>query len=493
MSFLLFLDFMPSAVAYLAGLFYLMLIIYTMIRILLDTQSTPKTLAYILLLIAFPLIGIFIYYAFGINYRHRALKLRGLDRLKQLLNEFQAQVRDDTPTVLNAAHPAVEPYEGLVRFIHRIDDGNLGQNEYHLLVNGERKFPDVLERIGKASHSIHMEYYAWENDVRGNQVKEALLKKAAAGVAVRILYDAYASRKITNNIVKEMKAGGIEVYPVIRVKLAWMANRINHRDHRKLIIIDGKVGYIGGINVSDRYDNSIDTGLYWRDTHLRISGPTVMLLQRNFLVNWNIAQHEQVHFSRDLFPGFPEPDLTRDGFAQVVAGGPIYPLSNIMLTYARIFSMAREKLYITNPYFIPSDSITDALKQAAISGVDVRLMLPEKSDSAVVGAASRFYFAELLKAGVRIFLYRKGFVHAKTVVSDGCLSVVGTANMDIRSFDLNFEIMPVIYDRNLGKQLEQVFLDDLGESDEVQAEAWKKTGRGKRLVFAIARLISAFL
>ena len=178
---------------------------------------------------------------------------------------------------------------------------------------------------------------------------------------------------------------------------------------------------------------------------------------------------------------------------QVVAGGPIYPKSNIMLSYFRIFTLAKEKLYVTNPYFIPSESIMDALKQAAISGVDVRLMVPEKSDSAVVGAASRFYFKNLLQAGVRIFLYRKGFVHAKTVVADSMLSVVGTANMDIRSFDLNFEIMSVIYGKEFADELEGVFMKDLEECDEFTLEQWNNTGILRRLGYAIARLISSLL
>jgi cardiolipin synthase len=178
---------------------------------------------------------------------------------------------------------------------------------------------------------------------------------------------------------------------------------------------------------------------------------------------------------------------------QVVAGGPIYPVSTVMLTYFKIFTSAREKLYITNPYFIPNESILDALKQAAISGVDVRLLLPYKSDSLIVGAASRFYFPELIRAGVKIYLYKRGFVHAKTLVADGCLSVIGTANMDVRSFDLNFEIMAVIYGSELAAQSEKAFIDDLKECEVVTEEIVNKTGFGKHLGYSIARLISSFL
>jgi cardiolipin synthase len=226
---------------------------------------------------------------------------------------------------------------------------------------------------------------------------------------------------------------------------------------------------------------------------VRITGPAVLNLQRHFMVNWFAIQNLPVWFDPSLFPDrFPGGE-GHSGFAQIVPGGPVYSFSNIMLSYFKLFTRAKEKLYITNPYFIPSDSIMDALKQAALAGVDVRLLLPYKSDSALVGAASRFYFRPLLQAGVRIFLYQKGFVHAKTVVADARLSVVGTANMDIRSFDLNFEIMPLIYSESFGAQLEQVFLKDLTECVELNYEEWQQTSRAKQLLFSIARLISSFL
>ena len=482
----------PLRFYFLAGI-YLIALISTIVKILLETHSSAKTLAYIIVVIMFPVLGMVLYYAVGINYRHRKMKNKGVATAREFIAHFRAHLIDDTEALIRVHDNTIRQYAELIRFIHRLGSENLSKNGFKLLVNGEEKFPDVLDNLEKARRFIHMEYYAWENDIRGNQIKDVLLRKVKEGVSVRVLYDAYASRKIRKNIVKELREGGVEIHPVIRVRLKYLANRINHRDHRKIIIIDGKIGYTGGINVSDRYDNSIDTGLYWRDTHVRIMGPAVLSLQRYFLINWNAAQNKVQHFDQDLFPesdiqGLPLPEL-----AQVIGGGPIYPLSNIMLTYFRIFSLARTKLYITNPYFIPSDSILDALKQAAISGVDVRLILPEKSDSAIVGAASRFYFMELLQAGVRIFLYKKGFVHAKTVVADTCLSVIGTANMDIRSFDLNFEIMSIIYGENFGRQLEDVFIADLKDCREVTYDDWLNTGRGKLLLYASARLVSSFL
>lgn len=467
--------------------------IITIVVILLETHSPAKAMAYILIVIIFPVLGIVFYYSVGVNYRHKKIKNKGVASTREFIEQFNLHLKDETEQLIRTHHNTIGPYTGLIQFIHNLGSERLSKNEFKLLINGEEKFPDVLVNLEKARRFIHMEYYAWENDIRGNQIKDILLRKVKEGVTVRVLYDAYASRKIRKNIVKELQQGGVEIHPVIKLNFKNLANRINHRDHRKIIIIDGRIGYTGGINVSDRYDNSIDTGLYWRDTHVRITGPAVLSLQRYFLISWNAAQNKVQGFDVDRFPEADTMNPEGLELAQVIGGGPIYPMSNIMLTYFRIFSMAQSKLYITNPYFIPSDSILDAMKQAAISGVDVRLMLPEKSDSAIVGAASKFYFMELLQAGVKIYLYKKGFVHAKTVVSDTRLSVVGTANLDIRSFDLNFEIMPVIYGENFARQLEEVYIKDLLDCNEVFYNDWRKTGIGKLILYAAARLISSFL
>jgi len=473
---------------------YLLFLIYTVVRILLDTTSTPKTLAYLLLVMVFPVAGILLYFSFGINYRHQQSTSKGALAQLKLDAAYHKEISNQTGDLLEMHQKEVAHFAPIVHFLGGISNEHLSQNKFKLLVNGEEKFPEVLKTLDTAQHFIHMEYYDWENDTRGNQIKDILLNKAKEGVKVRVLYDDYASRKIKKNIVKELKEAGVDIYPKIKVKLRQFANRVNHRDHRKIIIIDGKIGFVGGINISDRYDNSIDTGLYWRDTHVMIAGPLVGSLQRHFIVSWNTSVTERLSFSKELFPEVSIQSAEGiSALGQVIPGGPIYPKSNIMLSYMKIFSLAKEKLYVTNPYFIPSESIMNALVQVGISGVDVRLLAPEKSDSAIVGAASRFYFTELLEAGVRIFLYKKGFVHAKTVVADTLLSVVGTANMDIRSFDLNFEIMSVIYGKEFAKQLESVFLNDLKECREITREEWSKNGIVKRLKYAMARLISSFL
>jgi len=473
---------------------YILLTLFTVILILLDTQSSAKSLAYLLLVLVLPVIGAVIYFSFGLNLRHLSSKNKMIINEEELDAVVQKHVFSDTNTSPVFDTQKIENFSSLTEFLKGLIHAPLCESTFSLLINGEEKFPEVLRVLETAKHFIHMEYYAWENDIRGNQIKDVLLRKVKEGVKVRVLYDDYASRKIKPNIVKELKSGGVSIFPRIKVKFVMLANRVNHRDHRKIIIVDGLTGFVGGINVSDRYDNSIDTGLYWRDTHVKIVGPLVNSLQRHFIVSWNSSQPEKLMFTTELFPDKETENAPGvKAMGQVVAGGPVYPNSNIMLTYFKIFNSAKEKIYITNPYFIPNDSILDALKQAAISGVDVRLIMPFKSDSAIVGAAAKFYYPQLVRAGVKIYLYKKGFVHAKTLVADSCLSVIGTANMDIRSFDLNFEIMSLIYSQQFGEQFEKVFIDDLKECMEVTNKIVSSTSLVKRLFYSIAHLISSFL
>ena len=321
------------------GFFYLTIIIYTVVRILLDTLSTPKTLAYLMLVLFIPFIGIIFFFAFGGDFRHVKLSKLRYKEERALTKAINLKNEDNTPKLLIDYAHKLKQYKELVKFVSNHSHENLNYNDFFLLNNGEEKFPDVLQELEKAQSYIHMEYYAWENDIRGNQIKDILLQKAKQGVKIRVLYDAYASRGIKKNIVKELKEGGIEVHPMIKIIFSKLASRSNHRDHRKIIIIDGIVGYVGGINISDRYDNSIDTQLYWRDTHVKIKGESVLYLQRHFIVSWNSASKaSKLNYSIELFPDFSDTNQhKKKELAQIVAGGPLDNIPNIMLTYFKIF------------------------------------------------------------------------------------------------------------------------------------------------------------
>ena len=473
---------------------YIAILIYTLLRILFDTYNSTKALAYILLVIIVPVIGIIVYFSFGINYRKHKIYSKQVKIGQELRDQITGLYQHQINALNIKDKDKLGNYYSLARFLLSDSQELISTNEYKLLINGEIKFPEMFEAILAAKHHVHIEYYIWENDIRGNQMKDLLIRKAKDGVQVRVIYDAFGSSGIRNNIVREMKKAGVHVFPILKIKLSFLANRINHRNHRKIVVVDGKIGLVGGINISDRYDNRLDNKVFWRDTHLKIEGPSVGSLQRHFITNWNFCSGENLMVNKMFFPHFDSPQLNKDKeLAQIVAGGPDYKRSYIQLSFFRIFTLAKEKLYITTPYFIPDESIIIALKQAALGGVDVRLIVPEESDSLIVSAATKYYLEDLLGAGVKVYLYKKGFVHAKTIVADTFLSVVGTANMDIRSFDLNYEINAIIYGEEFGKKMEDMFCDDLKECRELTYADWEKISKWHKLGYTVARLLSYFL
>jgi cardiolipin synthase len=305
------------------------------------------------------------------------------------------------------------------------------------------------------------------------------------------MYDDFGSKKLNRHFISALKEAGVEVFPFFKIYLVFAASRINYRNHRKVIIIDGKIGYLGGINISDRYINNKPGQLFWRDTSVRLEGPVLQSLQYNFLADWNFCSKQDVNITDDLFPENRVPD--GQSLVQIVASGPDYPNPSIMLGYFSAITQAKKKVFLTTPYFIPSNSIIDALKKAALAGKEVRLLVPEKGDSVMVALAAQSYYRELLDAGVHIHLYKKGFVHAKTMVVDDHFSIVGTANMDFRSFELNFEMAAMIYGKSFCTELTNTFMEDLKESSEIDPAWWKNRGKWVNFKEGVCRLFSPLL
>jgi cardiolipin synthase len=474
--------------------FVILLAIFTVVRIIMDTNNSSKTLAYILLVVTLPVAGSIIYFAFGINYRRRKMFSKNILANEVLFERMERRLLEHSRAVLREQHPNIVGAETLATLLINDARSALTYNKVALLINGEQKFPEVIEGLKNARKFIHLEYYIFDVDTIGRQLIDILKERAAAGVTVRFIYDDFGSNQINSSVLAEMRDAGILIYPFYEVKFFLLANRLNYRDHRKIIIIDGEIGFTGGINVSDRYINrGDDSALYWRDTHIKITGSAVSTLQYHFIANWNFCVGKKLEIVPEYFP---EPLAVRSDnqdLVQVVAGGPDYPSSSIMLTFFTAIVSAKERIYITSPYFIPNESICDALKIAALSGKDVRLLLPGISDSRIVNAAARSYFYEMLKSGVRIYLYQRGFVHAKTMIVDDNISIVGTANMDARSFDLNFEIVAVVYSKERCSELASVFMGDLRDAEEASLAAWNKRRWWQELLDDIARLLSPLL
>jgi len=470
------------------------LTLFTVVRILLDTGASPKAMSYMVLAVTIPVLGSLAYFVLGVNYRKRKIYSKKLRATNQLLQSIRHKSVLATEQMIARDAPQLGGHAELAELLLNEVREPLSLNRVTLLNNGEEKFPAVLQDLENASEFIHIEYYIYEDDDIGNQIKEVLVRKAKEGVKVRFIYDDFGSSRLRKDFLKELKAGGVEASPFYEVRWPFFASRLNYRNHRKIIVIDGHTGYVGGINVSDRCINTrTDNEMYWRDTHVRIEGPAVWSLQYPFLADWNFCTRQRLNPDEHLFPPANGSMAGARELVQIITGGPDFSRSGIMLSFFTAIAGASERIFLTSPYFIPNTSILDALRKAALSGKDVRVLVPGKSDSAFVNAASRSYYQELLECGVKIYLYQKGFVHSKTLVVDDCLSFVGTANMDHRSFDLNFEINAVIYGREFCRQLADSFLADLEDSKLLTLAAWRRRSKREILGDRVARLFSPLL
>lgn len=472
---------------------YIIVVIAVCLRIIYETRSSTKTLAYLLFAIFVPVIGIVFYFSVGVNYRNRSMYSKKLIRDQGLQERLQKEIYKSSYDALQVMGEEGLAYKGLTKMILRDMMSPLtANNKVKLLINGEQKFKEMLLAIKAAKNHIHLEYYTFEDDDIGNLLKEALIAKAREGVEVRFIYDHFGSRSIEKHMVKELQSAGVQIYPFHKITFLVLANRLNYRNHRKIIVIDGAVSFVGGINVADRYINKKgNEATYWRDTHVRITGPGSLYLQYIFLCDWNFCSPVKLEPERRFFS---EATHVQEGSpVQIVSSGPDSVSPSILYTLLKAIDSAREEILITTPYFIPGESLMDALIIASTSGVNVKLLVPYVSDSRVVNAAARSYYNDLLKAGVRIFRYKKGFIHAKTMVCDNKLAMVGTANMDQRSFDLNFEVVALIFDREVASPLREVFHVDLKDAEEINALQWANRAKWRKLLEKSARMISPLL
>jgi cardiolipin synthase A/B len=476
---------------YIIGGVYLLILLAVCLRIIYETRSATKTMAYLLLAVFLPVAGIVFYLLFGVNFwKTKAYSSKSKEDEK-LLEHLKKEMKIyDSETVLPAELPE-ESRELAMMLQKELRSPLTRRNKLKLLINGEEKFPEVLEAIRNAKHHIHIQYYIFAQDNIGEQIEELLIKKATEGVRVRFIYDDFGSPNIKKRIEERMRKAGIEIYPFQKVMFYLLANRLNYRNHRKTLIIDGQTAFTGGINVCDKYINNGKQKLFWRDTHLRIDGPGVFYLQYLFLADWKFCSNKDVELDEFQFPA--PATHKEDSFLQVAASGPESKQPSVLFSLLQAIFLAKKEILITTPYFIPGDSILEALKIAALSGLSVKLLVPGVCDSKLVNAASKSYYEDLLCAGVEVYVYQKGFVHAKTLVADGHLSIIGTANMDYRSFELNFEANVLIYDRPFAEELRSVFYKDLEEAEQIDKDEWCKRPAHVQLPERLARLFSHVL
>lgn len=478
-----------------AEVLYIIVLIFACLRIVYDTRSVSKTLAYLLFAIFVPVIGMIFYFTFGINYRKRKRYGKKLVIDESIKNEFEQFIKDVDKRVSTSHNPVLKEFRELSKLLSSKRAGNdlvLPNLEIRLLINGEELYPCLLQELEQAKEHIHIEYYIYDNDIIGNQVKDILIRKAREGVEVRFIYDDFGSRSIRRNIVKELRKAGVQAFPFNEIKLIHFANRLNYRNHRKIVVIDGKTAFTGGINVSDKYINTPGTKLFWRDTHLMVKGYTALAMQQVFMSDWNFCSHQNIPVIDKYFPVTEQP-AAGSPYAQIVSSGPDSDMPGILYSILQSVNLAEEEILITTPYYVPDSSLQENLIIAALSGVTVKMLLPGRGDSRLVDLASQAYYDDLLRAGVRIYQYKKGFVHAKTFVIDRELASVGTANLDVRSFDLNFEVAAMIYDQPTATRLAEIFDKDLLDAEEIIWEKWKKRSRLRKLLERLVRLVSPFM
>ncbi len=476
-----------------AEIAYVLGIAAVCVRIIYETESTSKTLAYLLLTIFLPIGGIIVYFVIGTNYRKRKLYSKKIFKDEVLMRRVKTRIFRTSAKSWQLVPPEMKKYKKLFTLLLNSNWSSLStNNKVEILLNGEEKFPAVLAALKAATNHIHIEYYIYEDDEIGNTIKQVLIEKARQGVEVRFIYDDFGSRSIRKTIIPELLAAGVHAYPFYRIFFIALANRLNYRNHRKIIVIDGHIGFTGGINISDRYVNKLPGEKnYWRDTHIKITGPGVFYLQYLFICDWNFCSEQELDPDRDFFQ-VSVPD-EHGALVQIAASGPDSDDPTILFSLVKAIGIADKEILITTPYFIPGETLLDALTVAALSGVKVKLLVPWQSDSRMVDLAARSYYESLMRAGVEIYQYKRGFIHAKTLVADTSICVVGTANMDHRSFDLNFEVNSIIYDAGIGKRLRNIFYEDLQYSERIDLESWQQRSILRQFPEKVARLFSPLL
>jgi len=466
-------------------------VVLASVLIFLERRNIAATWAWLMVLLFLPGIGFLIYLVFG-----QKLSKKKLYRLKQ--GEFshfrtavdkQKQLLESGNLIVNDA--AMERYRDMI-YMNVVSDGAYytQDNKVRIFSEGNSLFDDMLQQMEQAREHIHLLYYTIRNDELGSELMNLLVKKALQGVKVRLLYDAVGSAGIPARFFRPLLAAGGDAVSFFPASFSFINVRVNFRNHRKLTIIDGKIGYIGGFNIGDEYLGKKKLG-FWRDTHLRMEGKAVYMLQARFFLDWNLSSPNRMAESLTYFP---EVDGLDKGIGiQIVSSGPNSEKQQIKHAYLKMIYKARKKIYLQTPYFIPDDSMLTALKMAVMSGVDVRVMMPGKPDHLMVFWATQSYLGELLKSGVRCYLYEKGFMHAKTIVVDTEISCVGTANIDIRSFKLNFETNAYLFDTRMAEKLEELFIADLDDCRELTIEEYMNRPMRSRIRESLARLLSPIL
>ncbi len=470
---------------------YYMAALITVALIVHDLRDPVKAMSWILVVMLIPLLGLVSYMVFGRNYRKQKIfnrkEIEGFKQMEYLCRAQLCELVD--PDVRH-----LDSVEANIQIITLLLNNNKSlltlRNRVTILNDGEAKFAELFAAIEGARSSIHLEYYIFDpDDGVGSRLVELLARKASEGVEVRLIYDDVGCWSLKRRHVARLRERGIRVCCFMPVSFPWLTSNLNNRNHRKIAVIDGRIGFTGGINIAQRYVSGTRLGP-WRDTHIKVEGDAVNMLQSVFMTDWYfVSDHELLSDARY----FPKERVPETVPMQIASSGPDSDWASIMQAFFAAINRARRSIYISTPYFLPNQAVLTALKVAALGGVDVRIILPHRSDSKVVYWASRSYIGELLDAGIKVYFYCRGFNHSKIMIVDDDFCSIGSANMDIRSFEDNFEVTAIIYDRRTVAELTDTFMKDIRNSVIITRAAWHERSGWCAFYESVARLMSPLL
>lgn len=460
---------------------YWIVAIVIMTRLMLRNNDSVKTLAWIMVFIFIPFLGLVLYFFFGRNTRKKRIVGK---RFLSLINQHC------TPGADVRAKMELSPgQQSLATFFENASSASLLPFDEAEVISDSGIFAErLLEIVSAAENHIHLQFYIIEDDAFGRRLRDALVEKARQGVEVRLIYDSVGCWKVRGKFFDAMRSAGVQVAEFLKVYFPLLSNRVNYRNHRKVVIVDGKVGMVGGYNIADRYLHGIG-GAAWRDTMLLLRGAGVRGLQASFVVDWYFVNRMPISGERY----FPRTDGAGKALVQVVTSNPVGDVRPIAAGYVKILSQAKDYVYLQTPYFMPDESFLQALKNAALSGVDVRLMIPENSDSTIADYASMSYLGTLLRSGVKVYLYCGGMLHSKSVVCDDSVLSIGSANLDFRSFFYNFEVSALVYDKDVALKMKEDFIGDLLCCRQMMANEYRRRPLLRRCAESFIKLFSPLL
>lgn len=455
--------------------------------IFMENRNPSTTLTWILLLALIPVVGLIFYFLFGQNY----FKRRKFDKKAQRDIEAYERIENKELRIHQDLSRFTPNQQQLLKLSQRLARTQISfSTETTILTNGEQTFSTLLTELEKAKHHIHMEYYIFRADDIGTRIQQILIHKAKSGVKVRFMYDAVGSLHLSKSFLKEMEDAGVQIAAFGSAKTIFFSSRVNYRNHRKIVVIDGNVGFIGGLNVGDEYLSRSKTYGFWRDTHMFVKGEAVRALQIIFLQDWLYITGEKYLDQEYLSPALT---CAGDGAVQMIASGPDNERRVLRNIFFSMITSAKSSVWLATPYFIPNDDILTALRVAALSGLDVRILFPAKPDKWLPFFASHSYFPTLIEAGVKIYEYEKGFLHSKLLIVDGEMATIGTTNMDMRSLNLNFEVNALLVHTQSVQQMVADFKRDLKSTTLIDREQLKNKKVWERFLESAARLMSPLL